>query len=39
MFYWINYDYVVINDKIENCFDKINNLIEAELKDIPKTMI
>jgi len=31
--HWINYDYVVINDKIENCFDKINNLIEAELKD------
>jgi len=31
--HWINYDYVVINDEIENCFDKINNLIEVELKD------
>ena len=31
--HWINYDYVVINDKIENCFDKINNLIQAELND------
>ena len=31
--HWINYDYVVINDKIENCFDKINNLIQAELNN------
>ena len=31
--HWINYDYVVINDKIEKCFDRINNLIDAELKD------
>ena len=31
--HWINYDYVVINDRIENCFDKINNLIQAELND------
>ena len=31
--HWINYDYVVINDEIENCFDKINNLIQAELND------
>ena len=31
--HWINYDYVVINDKIENCFDKIDNLIQAELND------
>jgi len=31
--HWINYDYVVINDQIENCLDKINNLIDAELKD------
>jgi len=31
--HWINYDYVVINDKIENCFDKIYNLIQAELNE------
>ena len=31
--HWINYDYVVVNDKIDNCFDKINNLIQAELND------
>ena len=31
--HWINYDYVVINDEIEKCYDKINNLIEAELND------
>ena len=29
--HWINYDYVVINDDIKMCFDKINNLIEAEI--------
>ena len=28
--HWINYDYVVINDNLENCFSKINNLINAE---------
>ena len=31
--HWINYDYVIINDEIEKCYNKINNLIEAELKD------
>ena len=31
--HWINYDYVVINDEIEKCYDKIDNLIEAELND------
>ena len=29
--HWINYDYVVINDDIKNCFQKIKNLIEAEI--------
>jgi len=28
--HWINYDYVVINDHLENCFSKIKNLIDAE---------
>ena len=31
--HWINYDYVIINDEIEKCFKKINNLIDAELND------
>ena len=29
--HWINYDYVVINDDIKKCLDKIDNLIEAEI--------
>jgi len=41
--HWINYDYVVINDNLENCFSKINNLIEAEInngsKDYDKEFI
>ena len=31
--HWINYDYVVINDDIRNCFEKIENLIEAEINN------
>ena len=31
--HWINYDYVVINDNLENCYKKIDNLIEAEIKN------
>ena len=31
--HWINYDYVIINDEIEKCYSKIDNLIEAELSD------
>ena len=29
--HWINYDYVVINDNLENCYSKITNLINAEI--------
>jgi len=29
--HWINYDYVVINDDLKNCFSKITNLIDAEI--------
>jgi guanylate kinase len=29
--HWINYDYVVINDNLNKCFSKINNLVEAEI--------
>ncbi len=31
--HWINYDYVVINDSLDNCFSKISNLIQAELQN------
>ena len=41
--HWINYDYVVINDNLENCFQKVENLIEAEInngsKDYDKNFI
>ena len=30
---WLNYDYVVINNNLEKCFSKINNLIEAEINN------
>ena len=29
--HWINYDYVVINDNLENCYSKIHKLIKAEI--------
>ena len=31
--HWINYDYVVINDDLEECYLKINSLIEAEINN------
>ena len=31
--HWINYDYVVINENLENCYSKINNLIQAEINN------
>ena len=41
--HWINYDYVVVNDTLNNCFLKILNLIDAELnngsKDYDKDFI
>jgi len=43
LLHWINYDYVVVNDKLEDCFLKIQNLIEAEInggsKDYDKDFI
>ena len=30
---WINYDYVVINNDLEKCFQKIKNLIDAEINN------
>jgi len=41
--HWINYDYVVINDDLNECYSKINSLIEAEInngsKDYDKNYI
>ena len=41
--HWINYDYVVINDNLEECFNKIEKLIDAEInngsKDYDKDFI
>jgi len=31
--HWINYDYVVINNNLDNCFEKIQSLIKAEIID------
>ena len=31
--HWINYDYVVINDELNNCYSKIKNLIDAEINN------
>jgi guanylate kinase len=28
--HWDGYDYVVINDEIENCFAKVRTILEAE---------
>jgi len=40
---WINYDYVVINENIDECYSKISNLIDAEInngsKDYDKNYI
>ena len=41
--HWINYDYVVINDKLNDCYLKITKLIDAEInngsKDYDKNFI
>jgi len=31
--HWINYNYVVINDDLNSCYKKIQNLITAELNN------
>ncbi|WP_440914104.1 guanylate kinase [Candidatus Pelagibacter sp.] len=31
--HWINYDYVVINDDIKECYKRIENLIDAEINN------
>ena len=34
--HWINYDYVVINNNLEDCYKKILDLIQAEIKNTSK---
>tara|TARA_Y100000992_G_scaffold160882_1_gene107688 strand:+ start:260 stop:892 length:633 start_codon:yes stop_codon:yes gene_type:complete len=31
--HWINYDYVVINENLDDCYNKIKNLINAEINN------
>ncbi len=31
--HWINYDYVIVNDNLDECYSKINNLIDAEVNN------
>ena len=31
--HWINYDYVIINDNLDECYSKIFNLINAEINN------
>ncbi|MDC0400961.1 guanylate kinase [Candidatus Pelagibacter sp.] len=31
--HWINYDYVIINDDLKECYSKISSLIEAEINN------
>ena len=33
---WVDYDYVVVNDNLDNCYSKIYNLIEAEMNNSSK---
>ena len=33
MLHWINYDYVVVNEDLEECHSKIQNLISAEINN------
>ena len=41
--HWINYDYVIVNDNLHDCYSKISNLIDAEIsngsKDYDKDFI
>ena len=31
--HWINYDYVVINDNLEQCYNRISKLIDSEINN------
>ena len=34
--HWINYDYVIVNDNLDECYIKISNLIDAEINNRSK---
>ena len=34
--HWINYDFVIINDDLENCYQKISSLIESTIENKSK---
>ena len=34
--HWINYDFVIINDDLENCYQKISNLIDSTIENKSK---
>ena len=31
--HWKDYDYVVINDKLDDCFEQISSLVDSELNN------
>ena len=33
MLHWINYDYVIVNDDLDECYSKISKLIDAEINN------
>ena len=35
--YWKNYDFVVINDNLEKCYNEVSNLIESKINKINNT--
>ena len=32
--HWVDYDYVVVNDNLKNCYNEVNNLIKSEMDKI-----
>jgi len=32
--HWVDYDYVVINDNLDNCYNEVNNLIKSEINKV-----
>ena len=32
--HWVDYDYIVINDNLENCYNEVNNLIKSSMNKV-----